>query len=150
MKKTRKGATLVEVIVSIAVFTIISLAMFSSYIGMRQIVYRQEEYTRIEMICYDINYHWDRYGDDWGKEYFKDDIVAENGIYTGYLDKDFKPQTSGTNARYSIQYKYEDEDEVDNLIIVSIKSIDGERVYIENVKCGESVAEVTNNEEQQN
>lgn len=158
MKKTRKGATLVEIIVSIAVFTIISLAMFSSNIGMRQVVYRQEEYTRFEMICYDINYYWDMYGKDdpsttdvnegWDMFYFKGATTVKNDIYTGYFDKDFEPHHlyDQNVSKYSIEYSYSG----DELTIVSIKSIDGERVYIENVNCGERVAEVTNNEEQQN
>ena len=54
MKKTQKGVTLIEVIVAIAVFATISLALFSSVIIMKNVIKRQEEYIKIEMVCYDI------------------------------------------------------------------------------------------------
>lgn len=61
MSKSKKGVTLIEVIVSIAIFSMISLALFSSIISMKKVVIRQEEYVRFEMICYDISAYCEKY-----------------------------------------------------------------------------------------
>ncbi|MGM9632564.1 MAG: type II secretion system protein J [Eubacteriales bacterium] len=135
MKKTRKGVTLVEVIVSIAVFTIISLALFSSVLSMRKVVLRQEEYARLEMVCYDINAYWDAYGENWYNNYTK-------GVSSGkfiYLDSDFKV-TDAVNQVYTLKYDYDgkgtSETSDDELIIIFIKK--GDYTYAENINCGVS------------
>ncbi len=144
MKKTRKGLTLVEVIVSIAVFTIISLALFTSFLGMRKVVAKQEEYVRIEMVCYDINYYWDMYGNDWDNQYFDGE---SNGNGKGYLQyKDgilFPNRVDGNYEVKWLYYKIEDDKVIilgenyvndAKLLIEYIKSDD--RVFVENVYCG--------------
>lgn len=133
MKKTKRGLTLVEVIVAIAVFAVIALALFSTYIGMRKVSHRQEEYVRLEMVCYDINYYWDAYGQnttdkeqDWSYKYsgkYDDKYIS--------LNSDFEPISSG-NATYTITYKIVG----DELIIESVKTTVGDKVYIENLNCG--------------
>lgn len=138
MKKTRKGLTLVEVIVSIAVFTIISLALFTSFLGMRKVVAKQEEYVRIEMVCYDINYYWDMYGDGsepeeepWYEKYFGEN--AQYGIgYLKYEDGNLIPNTND-NSHYKVEYYIDDEG---NLVIKKIHNTETDRVYVENVNCG--------------
>lgn len=67
MRKSKKGVTLIEVIVSIAIFSMISLALFSSVISMKKIIIRQEEYVRIEMVCYDISAYYEKYKASWPK-----------------------------------------------------------------------------------
>ncbi len=127
MKKTHKGLTLVEVIVSIAVFTIISLVMFSSFLAMRKVVYLQEEYVRIEMACHDINAYWDKHGNDWHKEYFGADAVNNGNKYTAYLkleDNQFVGTTESTD--YKVTYHYDN----NKLIITSIYSISKSREYL--------------------
>ena len=145
MKKTRKGLTLVEVIVSIAVFTIISLALFTSFLGMRKVVAKQEEYVRIEMVCYDINYYWDMYGDDdlaeksdndWYVKYFGDNATYDNAKKegVGYLQyKDGKFVPTADKSYYEIEYSIDDEG---NLVIKKIHNTETDRVYVENVNCG--------------
>lgn len=132
MKKTRKGLTLVEVIVAIAVFTIVSLALFSSYLGMRKVVFRQEEYARLEMVCYDINYYWDAYGEGWANVYFAPSTISNN-------NNNFKSNKVinelGDNP-YTISWTYENDQKV--LIITSIKSSDGHEFLGKPVNCGES------------
>lgn len=157
MKKTRKGLTLVEVIVAIAVFTIISLALFSSYLGMRKVVFRQEEYARLEMVCYDINYYWDKYGDEsndqsndqWYKKYFGPDANKNKG-YLKYENGKLVPQASDQNADYEISWSYYSINSDGNvesyldgktkcLKIDSIKSSDGKHTFINSDKpvyCG--------------
>lgn len=135
MKKTKKGLTLVEVLVSVAVFAVIMLALTSTYIGMRNLSRRQEQYVRLEMVCYDINYYWDAYGEDkanteqdWSYKYsgkYADDNLI-------LLNADFKPISSGTPT-YTIKYSINEDNE---LIIESVKTRVGDRVYIKNLNCG--------------
>lgn len=135
MKKARKGLTLVEIIVAIAVFSIVSIAFFTSYVSMNKVVARQEEYTRFEMICYDINYYWDMYGTDWDKEYFT--TKPNNNV--AYFDKDFKPQIDDDQAVYKITFTCDTE-----LIIEKIVKISDGKIIVEGVNCGISKKEVTN------
>lgn len=127
MKNTRKGLTLVEIIVAIAVFSIVSVAFFTSYVSMNKVVARQEEYVRFEMICYDINYYWDVYGESWDDIYFNGNVTN-----TAYFDKDFEPQSGRNNAVYQITYTYSG----DQLIIQKIVKItEKNKVIVENVNC---------------
>ena len=136
MKKARKGLTLVEIIVAIAVFSIVSIAFFTSYVSMNKVVARQEEYTRFEMICYDINYYWDMYDEGWDDAYFLPSGAQEtpsgSQIFTAYFDKDFEPQSGDDNAVYKITYSCDTE-----LTIIKIEKIGNDKkVIVENVKCG--------------
>ena len=42
--KKQKGATLVEVLVAVTVFAIISIAMFTSFLNKKKMVAKQKEY----------------------------------------------------------------------------------------------------------
>lgn len=130
MKKTHKGVTLIEVLVSIAVFAIISLALFSSVIAMKNVIHRQEEYAKIEMVCYDMNayYHLAEKNNSpssWYKLYFG--YASEENEKKGYLSSEFKPTTQ-ENAAYIVIF--------DENTIISITSIDKQIIYVENVKLG--------------
>lgn len=140
MKKSQKGLTLVEVIVSIAVFTIISLALFSSFLGMKRVTVRQEEYVRLEMVCYDLKYEWEMYGD----KHFS------NEKNTKYLDSDFNIiQISDSSdlkkAKYLIKYTIENGE----LIINRISDFDEKKVFIKDLNCGTSSANLSNAEKEQ-
>ena len=127
MKKTIKGMTLVEVLVSIAVFAIISLALVTSIIGIKGVVNRQEEYVRFEMAAYDINYYWDKYGESWAVNYFGG-IVENNKGYLEFKNGEVVP-TIDDSAPYWVSFRYDD-----NKLIISIDS--EERSYISDLNCG--------------
>lgn len=121
MKKVKKGITLVEVIVAIAVFAVVSFALFSSVISMKQVVVTQEEYVKLEMICYDIDAYYQKYEEKWYIEYFE-----ESGYRNiGYLTLEFKPTLNKNEGSYKIMFTENE--------ILSISSIDGETIYVENV-----------------
>ena len=120
MRKSKKGVTLIEVIVSIAIFSMISLALFSSVISMKKVIIRQEEYVRIEMVCYDISAYYEKYKASWPKEYFNS---KNNNI--GYLTSDFIPTTDENIATYKIIFSENE--------IKCILSMDGETIYVENI-----------------
>lgn len=141
MKKARKGLTLVEIIVAIAVFSIVSIAFFTSYVSMNKVVARQEEYTRFEMICYDINYYWDMYDEGWDDAYFLPSGAQEtpsgSQIFTAYFDKDFEPQSGSNKAVYQITFSYSGEDNNKALTIDKIEKLGSDKkVIVEDVKCG--------------
>lgn len=127
MKNTKKGVTLIEVIVSIAIFTTISLALFSSVILMKNVIKRQEEYVKIEMICYDIDayYHLSKKEsiEPWYELYFEDIDISHTNK-KGYLSSNFKP-TTRDNAAYVIEFSQD--------IILSIYSVDERTIYVENI-----------------
>jgi len=144
MKKTQKGLTLVEVLVSIAVFTIISLVMFSSLLAMTKVVALQEDYARIEMACRDMNAYWDMYGDhdksaeedtDWYKKYFSSEANFGEG-YLKYQGGQLVP-TNDNNSDFKVIYEYTDDNK---LIIKSIYSTSKNRNYLPDngIDCGES------------
>ena len=131
--KTKKGITLVEVLVSIAVFAIISVAMFSSLLVMRKTSARQEEYLRFETVCTDIAFYGDAHGRAWDKEYFSlPDSRDEGEVYFGY---DFTP--SETQQIYRLSYSYIDTngDGYEELV-VSIHHVESGRAIIEDLNYG--------------
>ena len=134
MKKTKKGLTLVEVLVGITVFSIVIFALFTAVASMRKIVFRQEEYVKIKMVCYDIDAYWDKYlsvkkenselttwyTDLNGKPLYVNDKKA-------YLTSDFKLTLNEDNAAYVIEFEYQN----NSLIIASIESISSKKVFVE-------------------
>ena len=122
MKNTKKGLTLVEVLVAISVFTIIIFALFTSIAAMRKVVSRQEEAVRIKMACQDMNVYWEEYKNsstDWFKEYFG---VTDN---KGYLTSNCKPTANPDEAYYTVTF--------DDKQTIKIVSSD-DRVLIENLQ----------------
>ena len=137
MHRKQKGTTLVEVLVSITVFAIISVAMFSSLLAMRKVVARQEEYLRFDMICRDIDFYYDEYGKDWAKEYFKEyfpeGMIEENTVY---YYKNFQPMTDyADDAIYVLQYSYSNET---GELIITVKTKSDQRIIIDSLKYGQS------------
>lgn len=131
--KTKKGTTLVEVLVAIAVFSIISTAMFSSLLVLRKTAARQEEYVRFEMVCTDIAFYGDEYKRAWDKEYFS--LPASQDAGQVYYGHDFQP--SETEQIYCLSYSYADTngDSYEELI-VSIRHVESGRFIIENLNYG--------------
>lgn len=122
MKKTQKGITLVEVIVAIAVFAIISLALFSSVFAMKNVVARQEEYLKLEMVCQDINALWKNNSTDWD---FNADKV--------YLTSKFIKANDFNEASYVIKFQIVDNNNTQ--LLLSIYNIDETITFVENVIC---------------
>ena len=111
MNKTRKGVTLVEVLVSIAVFAIISVAMISCLLSLSLTVTKQEEYVRFDMILSDMKFYLEKQEDDWENEYFGSNHSKEdNGKTTVYFTEDFKPTSNDKDKFYVMKYEYNDND----------------------------------------
>ena len=131
--KKKQGTTLVEVLVAIAVFSIISVAMFSSLLVMRKTALRQEEYLRFDMICTDIAFYGDEYGREWDKEYFSLPSSQNEGQI--YFDHSFNP--SPDESVYCLSYSYLDTNSDGyQELIVSIYHVESGRFIIEKLNYG--------------
>lgn len=146
MKKSKKGLTLVEVLVAITVLSITMFALLSTIVAMRKVVARQEEYVKIKMVCQDIEAYWDKYGlsegenKGWANYYFDNDTISSERDEV-YLTPKFE-LTNISKKNYVIDYEVTD----NQLIIRSIESPDGKEL-VKGLNCGESQSaseEVTN------
>lgn len=128
MERTKKGVSLVEVIVAIAVFSVISLTLFSAVIGLKSVVDRQEEYVKLEMICYDISaYHTKQTNElPWYKSYFGSGITLNNYVGIGYLKSDFSPTLDQNEAAYIIRFSANQ--------VISISDVSDTNTFVEGVK----------------
>ena len=118
MNKKQKGTTLVEVLVSIAVFAILSVAIISCLLGMTKIVTRQEEYVRFGMILSDMSFRY--------SEYTSSGNADEKTIF--YTDQ-FVETTNPNKYFYQLKYKVTD----GVFKIVEVKQIKSQRIIIQNV-----------------
>lgn len=129
--KAKKGTTLVEVLVAIAVFSIITVAMFSSLLVMRKTAIRQEEYLRFEMVCTDIAFYGDVYQKEWDVHYFG--LTESQSAGQIYYDHNF--EQSSTEQVYCLSYYYVNNNGQSELI-VSIRHVQSGRAIIENLNYG--------------
>ena len=147
MKTSKKGLTLVEVLVAIAVLTIVIFAVFSSIIAMRNVVSRQEEYVKAKMVCQDIEVYLEKYNDAWYKEYFGENIEIQNkNDIIGYLTSDFVPTDNENEGVYVLSCEYETKTGKINGLSIFTKAKD--RVVIKGVYL--TVVGSNENEEQKN
>ena len=117
MRKSKKGMTLVEVLVAITVLSIIVFALLSTLVAMRKVVARQEEYVKIKMVCRDIEAYREKYESKWAAHYFNNGAHYENKV--GYLTSSFKPTSDKSQAEYEISFQYSTEDKkISNLSII--------------------------------
>ncbi len=123
----QKGSSLVEVLVGIAVFLGISVALFSSFLGMKTQLLRQEELIRFEMLCRDIDAYYDTYGADWDEKYFADNALDG----TVYFDSDFKPCLE--TKVYRLDYVMKD-----GALVVNVYHNETNRPIIEELNYGEA------------
>lgn len=124
MKK--KGFTLVEIVVSIALFSVMVGAIFSCYFLARNANIKHKEYLYFENICLEIDYYYDKYGKDWENNFYKNDHA--NDIY--YYDNNYKQVEE--LSKYELSFKYNEKDEM----ILSIKNLDKNYYVIENLNYG--------------
>lgn len=133
MRKTHKGTTLVEVLVSIAVFAILSVAVISCLLGMTKIVSRQEEYVRFEMILSDMEFYFNHSDIN---SYFQYETEQSDKCTVYFTDR-FVEVTNDSNRIYALTYRIDGS----NLIVENIKHISG-RVILENITILKKISEV--------
>lgn len=125
----QKGGSLIEVLVGIAVFLCISVALFSAFLGMQTQLRHQEELIRFEMLCRDIDAYYDAYGEGWDALCFAGSAI--NG--TVFFDAAF--QISAETKLYRLEYGLEE-----GALVVSIYHHESNRPIIEALNYGEANA----------
>ena len=97
MKKTQRGSTLVEVLVAMTVFLIICGAIFTSVLGIANVVTKQDEALRISYLFADIEFFYENDKDNWLENYSDylgiDTPLTDNSYIM--LDADMKPSPNG-------------------------------------------------------
>ena len=124
----KKGETLVEVLVALAVFTVTCAAVFSCLLGIRRVAHRQEETVRFEMICRDIGYFESRSLLE--NDYFAGKSVENNGKWTVSYDSDFR-LVDGPST-YSLEYYVN----LDGNLVVSVYNNHTEKCVIDELMYG--------------
>ena len=71
----KKGFTLVEVLVSIFIFSLVLVTTLSTYLLSISFEKRQSEYIYFETICLDINKYSDVYKREWNLYYFNNNFL---------------------------------------------------------------------------
>ena len=123
MKKSKKGMTLVEVLVAITVLSIIVFALLSTLVSMRKVVARQEEYVKIKMVCQDIEAYRDKYKSQWAEYYFNNGVSYENQKSVGYLTSSFKPTSDESQAEYKISFQDSTDEKISKLSIIKTSDL---------------------------
>lgn len=125
----RKADTIVEVVVSIAIFAICMLIAGSTYVYVARVKRAEVEYMRFESMCLDINEYYTRFNQNWDKWYFGlDDREDANSIY---FDLDYQV-TESENATYTLSYSYA---ENTHELIINVIRNDGHMI-ISNLNYG--------------
>ena len=128
MNSRKKGSTLLEVLVSITIFSIVFVGLFSSLLVMRQGTRKQEEFTRFETICRDIAFYVGKYKESWDNEY--ELFTKDDGII--YYSNSFSQVSSEEEATYTLSYT------LDPKPVITITHIATDRKMINELDYGGS------------
>lgn len=126
MSALKKGETLVEVLVSVAVFSIVCAGVFSCLLGIRRVNQRQKEYVRFEMICRDIAYFAP---EQLNAGYFGGEAKPEEEKWVVHYDSDFK--VTEESSAYRLEYSYES-----GSLVVSVYHAQTGKVIVDSLVYG--------------
>lgn len=124
----KKGTTLVEVVVSIAVFLIVFGGLVTSYFALNKMVLKQKEFVYFEAVCLDIHEYSNVYKKEWDKYYFNLDMAESNSVI--YYDGNFN--ITKNISKYKLSYQYNEQGE----LIVNIENMEKGYYIIENLNYG--------------
>lgn len=124
MKK--RGFTLVEVLVSMFVFTLAFGVAVSTYLVSLNLEQKQTAYLFFESVCLDINQYSDRFGREWNREYFGNDNSTQ------YYDSSFA--LIEAEGKYELSFFYNETSE----LIVNVEEVEKGSYIIENLNYGSS------------
>lgn len=95
----RQGMTLVEVLVSLLLFSISFVAVQTSVTYAQNETNRQHARTSFMAICYEIDEYLTAYGSSWSDNYFASETVSGTSAdFTVYYDASFEPLPSSQSA----------------------------------------------------
>lgn len=121
----KKGFTLVEVLVSIFIFSLVLVTTLSTYLLSISFEKRQSEYIYFETICLDINKYSDVYKREWNLYYFNNDSNEQ------YYDINFN-YVGTTINKYKLAFFYT----VNNELIINVTDEDNNRFIIKDLNYG--------------
>lgn len=125
--RVKRGFTLVETLVALAVFLIAAGAAVAAYTSCAAYVKRRMDYSAFEGICLDIGFYGDRYGAGWAEEYFNGALTyTEGGETLCYYGGEYSPVDSLEEAEYILSYRYED-----GALVVSVGYVGGKAIISE-------------------
>lgn len=131
----RKGYTLVEVLVSVFIFSAMTITCLTTYLLGKKFQIREYEYVFFESVCLDIDKYSDAYKDSttttWNVAYFG------NGETSQYYDADFQhiPSTSSSSKKsYELSFTYNASKE----LIVNVENIVSNYSIIKDLNYGSS------------
>ncbi len=122
----KKGSTLVEVMVALAVLAIVSASLVAGYMSIDNVQLRQKEYLYFEGVCLDVDKFYDEYGVGadgmaWANVYFPNGVINAEGVqdedgvvenadkWFVYYTQGFVPCTSLDELQivYKVEFWYE-------------------------------------------
>ena len=121
----KKGFTLVEVLVSIFIFSLVLVTILSTYLLSISFEKRQSEYIYFETICLDINKYSDVYKREWNLYYFNNDSNEQ------YYDINFN-YVGTTINKYKLAFFYT----ANNELIINVTDEDNDRFIIKDLNYG--------------
>lgn len=121
----KKGFTLVEVLVSIFIFSLVLVTTLSTYLLSISFEKRQSEYIYFETICLDINKYSDVYKREWNLYYFNNDSNVQ------YYDINFNYVGTIIN-KYKLAFFYT----ANNELIINVTDEDNNRFIIKDLNYG--------------
>ena len=122
--KHKRGFSLVEVVVAIAVFAICIGAIISAYLLSARAYDKSKEYFHFEQICQNLDYFYDNYS-DWNERLFG----SSNS--TIYFNEKYEQVSS--NGKYILKYEL-----VNDELIVNIQNINDGYYIIKDLNYGVS------------
>lgn len=137
----KKGFTLVEVLVSIAVFTITFGVILTSYIFAVKSEAKVKDYTYFENICLNINEYYDKDKDNISACYGIDISSANTNLSSTspsyvYFDSNYNVVSYGVDYKYILTYYLDDS----GYLVISIYNNYSKYYIIENLNYGEPKA----------
>lgn len=134
MKKL-KASTLVEVMVSILIFSIALVAALASYTAVTRIKHKDQMYFYFESICLDIDKYYSKYGSLWCVYYYDVNQLEKDDAKSIYYSSDYSVTTNTENYKYRLDYKYQDSNLVINIYTLK-DDLSTNKVVIENLVYG--------------
>lgn len=117
----KKGETLVEILVAIAVFLIIFAGLVTCLLSLSNLNRRQQAYVYFENICRSIDQYIDVAGESWDIAYWgiSNSDASEAEPATVYYDENYAVCQPDEQPRFRLEYHYDSE----NALIVSVQDI---------------------------
>lgn len=160
-KEKKKGELLVETVVAMAIFTIMTVSSFKAYKSFAMLSKKDADYIFFETVCTSIDSYYDNLGKDfWAQDYFGSyyhySILSNDFIELFKKHYDYIPQhyygiqmynsnyelisSNSPEYTYVLTYLYTDKDE----LIVNVENTNTGKVIIEELNYGKSQASSTN------